>query len=822
MSRDSAGLEGGTSIDAVRVRPMPDWGWTVTGGQTNNTHTSWDDWRQDARGGGFNSTTIAFDPAVATTLAGEAATFAAAVENAKAEIAAATDLKPLNLKGSGADLAGMINRSATIMADSVLSRHIDILTDIGETFLAATGLYENSEEASRAAFESLRSGATPIAPANIAATGPTWTASTGHGSLKYSDSPQQDYDDLLTDTGEAQALWERGKKEGDGITMQQSLVDPEAGEMYTWPDFVAQYNHVAGNQIAEQLQRFADSWKKASDALTVQAFAFRAAYQGSLKNGVTETNPEGIWASPAAAKARSALDSYVAGVDKLIQNMASMSHTLAFTKGWLVKLQSLLPQQDLVTARDASGSAYEEQLNQMRTAWDNWYGVGAKISSNCLPQPPSVSTPITALATPGNPLYDQLIGAPGAPTTDLVDIPFTMDGALAEGIPTSYQEPDGTRVTAIPNPDGTLTTARTTVAPDGTITIVSSTDGGPGTVSVATPRNDGSGIIDTVTTMPDGTRQRTVTTPKNDGSIGTQAVAQDGALGVEAVTSRLADGTIKTEVPDPATGTTTRMFTAPDGSVQTFVHGIGADGSPVLLASADSDGTRSVADNYGRVFTTLSDGTTAVTTPLANGTTVTEFLDGSILPSNPAQSTSPWSVAAFLESAQSSITTDPMVAAGTAATFGENFGGVAGSNMAARAALAAAEANILHMNGTSYVDGPNPKLLGYAVDAADDAAAKYGLSKAVGSSAKMLGWPALIGTNAYSNWTAWENGEKTAWEAAASTGGGVVGGWAGAKLGAMTAPFICGPTPLCVGVGAAIGGLVFGVGGAYVAEQPFN
>ncbi|MBF6134784.1 hypothetical protein IU501_17455 [Nocardia otitidiscaviarum] len=794
----------------------------MTGGQTNDTHTSWDDWRQDARGGGFNSTTIAFDPAVATTLAGEAATFAAAVENAKTEIASAADLKALNLKGSGADLAGMVNRSATIMADSVLSRHIDILTDIGETFLAATGQYENSEEASRSAFASLRSGATPVAFPEGAATGPSW-ASSGRGSLKYSDSPQQDYDDRLTDTGEAQSLWERGKKEGDGITMQQSLVDPEAGEMYTWPDFVAQYNHVAGNQITEQLQRFADSWKKAADGLKAQASAFRAAYQGSLQDGASGTNPVGIWASPAAAKARGALDSYLTGIDTLVGNMTSMSDTLAFTKGWMVKLQSLLPQQPLVTAHDPTGSAYEEQLNQMRTVWDNWYGVGAKISSNCLPQPPSAATPITALATPGNPLYGQLTGAPGAPTTDLVDIPFTMDGALAEGIPTSYQEPDGTRVTAIPNADGTLTTARTTVAPDGTITIVSSTDGGPDTVSVATPRNDGSGIIDTVTTMPDGTRQRTVTTPKNDGSIGTQAVGQDGALGVEAVTSRLDDGTIKTEVPDPSTGTTTRMFTAPDGSIQTFVHGTSPDGTSTLLASASSDGTRSVADNFGRVFTTLSDGTTAVTTPLPDGTTVTEFLDGSILPSNPDQPTSPWSVAAFLESAQSSITTDPMVAAGTAATFGENFGAVTSSNIAARAALAAAEANIAHVNGTSYIDGPNPKLLGYAVDAADDSAAKYGLSKAVGSGAKMLGWPALIGTNAYSNWTAWEDGTKSAPAAAASTFGGVAGGWAGAKIGALAGAALCGPgAPVCMGVGAAIGGLVFGLGGSYVAEQPFK
>ncbi|WP_330178923.1 hypothetical protein OHB26_20675 [Nocardia sp. NBC_01503] len=795
----------------------------MTEGQTNDTYSSWDDWRGDARGGGFSSTTIAFDPTVATTLAAEAATLAKAVESARTEVASATDLKALNLKGSGADLAGMINRSATIMGDNVLSRHIDILTDIGETFLAATGLYQKSEEESRVAFASLKSGATPVAFVANAATAPSWGPSSGHGTQKYSDSPQRDYDNLLTDTSEAQSLWERGKKEGDGISMQQSLVDPENGEMYTWPDFVAQYNHVAGNQITEQLQRFADSWQKAADGLKAQAFTFRAAYSGTLKDGVSEANPAGIWASPAAAKARAALDSYLTGVGTLTENMAFMSDTLAFTKSWMDKLQSLLPQQNLVTAHDPTGSAYEEQLKQMQTTWDNWYGVGAKISSNCLPQPPAAASPITALATPGNPLYSQLTGAPGAPTTELADIPFTLDGALAEGIPMSYQEPDGTRVTAIPNPDGTLTTARTTVAPDGTITIVSSTDGGPGTVSVATPRNDGSGVVDTVTTMPDGTRQRTVTSTKDDGSIGTQVVGQDGALGVEAVTTRLDDGTIRTEVPDPATGTTARMITAPDGSIQTFVHGVAADGSPTLLASADSDGTRSVADNNGRVFTTLADGTTAVTTPLSNGTTVTEFMDGSILPSNPGQPTSPWSVAAFLESAQTSISTDPTVAAGTAATFGENFGGVTGSNMAGRAALAAAEANILHMNGTSYVDGPNAKLLGYAIDAADDSAAKYGLSKAVGSSAKMLGWPALIGTNAYSNWTAWENGDKSMPAAVASTAGGVAGGWAGAELGAMAGAAFCGPgAPVCMGVGAAIGGLIFGLGGSYAAEQPFK
>lgn len=750
---------------------------------------------------------------------------ARAVGNAKTEVASAADLKALNLKGSGADLAGMINRTATIMADGTLARHVDILTDIGETFLAATGLYQQGEEESRAAFARLSSGATPVAFEASAATAPSWGPSSGHGSQKYSDSPQRDYGNLLTDTSEAQSLWERGKREGDGISMQQSLVDPEAGEMYTWPEFVAQYNHVAGNQIIDQLQRLADSWKKAADGLKAQASAFRAAYQETLKAGVSEANSSGVWASPAAGKARSALDSYLTGVDTLAENMAFMSDTLAFTKSWMGKLQSLLPQQNLVTANDPSGSAYEAELKQMQTTWDNWYGVGAKISSNCIPQPPAAATPITALATPGNPLYDQLTGAPGASTTNPADIPFTMNGALAEGVPVSYQVSGDTRITAIPNPDGTLTTAKTTVAPDGTITVVSSTDGGADTVSVATPRNDGSGIIDTVTTLPDGTRQRTVTTPKDDGSLGAQTVGQNGALGVEAVTTRLDDGTIRTEIPDPASGTTTRMFTAPDGSTHTYVNGVAADGSRTLLASMDSDGTRSVADNNGRVFTTFANGDTAVTTPLSNGTTVTEFLDGSILPSNPAQSTDPWSVTAFLEAAHQSITTDPMVAAGTAATFGENFGGVAGSNMAVRAAVAAAEANILHMNGTSYVDGPNPKLLGFAVDAADDAAAKYGLSKAVGASAKMLGWPALIGTNAYSNWTAWENGGKSGPAAIASTVGGVGGGYAGAAAFASLAalPIFCGPgAPVCIGVSAAIGGLIFGLGGSYAAEQPFK
>ncbi|NNH69469.1 hypothetical protein HLB23_06220 [Nocardia uniformis] len=796
----------------------------MTGEQTNDTYTSWDDWRSDASGGGFNSTTIAFDPAVATGLATEAATLAKAVENAKSEVASATDLKALNLKGSGADLAGMINRSATIMADSVLSRHIDILTDIGETFLAATGLYQQSEDESRAAFANLRSGATPIPFVGHAATSPDWAPSTGKGTQKYSDSPQQDYDDLLTDTGAAQALWERGKKEGDGISMQQSLVDPEAGEMYTWPDFVAQYNHVAGNQITEQLQRFADSWKKAADGLKTQASAFRASYQETLMNGVSEANPEGVWASPAAAKARTALDSYLTGVGTLVENMAFTSDTLAFTKGWMDKLQSLLPQQNLVTAHDPTGSAYEEKLEQMRTVWDNWYGTGAKITSNCIPQPPAAATPITALAAPGNPLYDQITGGPGATTADLADIPFTMDGDLTRGIPASYQEPDGTRVTAIPNPDGTLTTARTTVAPDGTITVVSTTDGGPDTVSVATPRNDGSGIIDTVTTMPDGTRQRTVTTAKGDGSVGTQVVGQDGALGAEAVTSRLDDGTILTEIPDSATGTTTKMFTAPDGSSQTFVQGIGADGSPVLLASADSDGTRSVADNNGRVFTTLANGVTAVTTPLANGTTVTEFLDGSILPSNPEKPSSPWSVAAFLESAQSSITTAP-TAVGTIGTFGETFGAEAGKSMAAQAAAAAGEARAASTLATVNPGAPNAKLLGYAVDAADDSAAKYGLSQTLKSGGKILGWPALVGTNAYSNWDAWQNGDKSGGAAVANAAGGIAGGYTGAKIGAAVGALgvFCGPgAPVCIAGFAAAGGLVGGVIGAHAAEQPFK
>ncbi|MCZ9327577.1 hypothetical protein [Nocardia farcinica] len=115
-----------------------------------------------------------------------------------------------------------------------------------------------------------------------------------------------------------------------------------------------------------------------------------------------------------------------------------------------------------------------------------------------------------------------------------------------------------------------------------------------------------------------------------------------------------------------------------------------------------------------------------------------------------------------------------------------------------------------------------------AMDSATDASSKYNMANIMKSDAKLAGWPALVGVNAYVNWDDWAHHGKPGDEAIANAVGGIAGGWAGAAVGAQFGAWACAPvlppfgSAFCAGVGAAAGGLGAGAAGAYFAEQPFK
>ncbi|NNH70268.1 hypothetical protein HLB23_10400 [Nocardia uniformis] len=788
--------------------------------------------KQSAGAGGFG---LAFDPAVATTLSRECASMLSAMEQVSSTIAGATGLKPLNLKESGPDLSALFNNAATDLTTRVLNGHKTILTDMGETFIAAGRLYQQGEEDSRTAFEQLKSTVGHVEVATSEAQLPGWGPSKGWGSESYSSSPERDYSNKLGDTQEAESL-ATGAQEA-GITLKPSSIDPETGENFGWDEFVAHYNHVDGGQIPGQLQQFADTWKRAADQLRMQAAAFHCTYDPLLLTAPAGSDSEGVWASPAAAKAKSALNDYLHGVERLINCMNLMSRNLAFTQGWILRLQTFLPH-DSADTYHLSGRAEDAELRQIRTTWDAWYVEGAKISGGNIPEVPearsTVTTPTGNLPTS---LTEMLIGDQ-SPAQIPMD-PLALAAQLDRGIPIEIANADGSNTVWTPNPDGTVTTARSTVGPDGTVTTVSKVGDGPETTSVSTPRNDGTGVIDTVTTAPNGTVQRVVSTPTGDGRISSRSVNPDGTTGPEMMITPLQEGGLFTQIPSDDGQTVTNLFTAADGSSYSQTLAIAPDGGQQLISTANSNGTRSIMEPDGAVFTQTGDGASALTTKQPNGAVVAQFDNGTVLASDPPQpgqsAPSTWeavqnAVEPFMEKSPLTYGIDGAkdhpyatlggaAASGVAASLDEG-----GKGLARQAGFMSQTSQLLGQEAMQDLgDGKNVSgkaIQSVSTSIADDASKLGSNAKLLGNVGKFGGPLATVGFSTYTSIDDWRNG-KDGWEAAGAGVGSAVGGIGGGiATGAAAGALLTGPiAPVGAVVGAVIGGVAFGALGGWVGEN---
>lgn len=240
----------------------------------------------------------------------------------------------------------------------------------------------------------------------------------------------------------------------------------------------------------------------------------------------------------------------------------------------------------------------------------------------------------------------------------------------------------------------------------------------------------------------------------------------------------------------------------------------------------------------GTIHTTYPDGRSAVTKELADGKLVTEFSDKSVLaydPKNAADGISrqgPWDIvkswsggqlSGFTESTGNTVQSHPWASmAGAAVSSGSEYYSQVGKTMADEAAGLAGNAAAEQIIANSMIDSGTPgagRAAIEALEASAQAGSKAGSASLAGTGAKMLGWPATIGVNAYINIDDWRNHEKPGDEALANAIGGSVGGMAGAWLGVAASP-ICGPfAPLCAVGFAGLGGFALGSIGAYAAEE---
>lgn len=440
--------------------------------------------RTDARKG------ISFDPDAARTMATHCGSMLSVVNTALNVVGNTKDLKPLNQRDSGAELAKKFNAAASKLVDTVLVHHRDVLTNMGATFVAAGGLYQGADEASARTFTDAQAttafndGFVPnqgqpglAVPASSPHGGgtvrlPGWGQSSWSGTSNgydWSGTAKEDYNNKLSTTDEVSAL--NGLAGKNGIQPDPVQVTPEPGAQYEWDDFHNHWVYVNDSKVLDQLANFAQDWLTAQAYLKNEAETFKKATDKYLKEyqGSTEIADK-VWASPAAKIAKDAILAYLGNLDTLTASMELVSANYAFAQGWLKKVQNFMPYNSIsnttttissgysVTTTSLSPADVREAMQAMRQAWDNWYGEGVKDSSKNIPlmpdpnasievKPPQVTIPPVDTGNGnGN-------GSPKVQTPNLNTDPANPT------TPTDPANPDKT--TTPTNPDKTTTTDQT-------------------------------------------------------------------------------------------------------------------------------------------------------------------------------------------------------------------------------------------------------------------------------------------------------------------------------------------------------------------------
>ncbi|MFE3222530.1 hypothetical protein [Nocardia sp. NPDC059228] len=368
---------------------------------------------------------VHFDPEVATTMAQQCASMLSIVDAAIQAVQSATDLKPLSQKAandSGHQLADKFNAAAKNLVDTVLRDHQNVLTNMGEAFVAAGKLYIGTDEASKDAiqngkftdqqlsdaFKDFRAGGGKpgLAVPNIPVESldmPGWKQSDydqgwnpfsdSTDGYSYSGTAKKDYDNKLADTSQMKRLMDELVKQ-NGVVIDPYPITPETSAVYEWNDFHNHWKYIKDNDVPGQLENFAQAWHKAQTYLKVQAQTFEAATNKYLQAFQGNTSAiDKIWASPAAKQAKDAIVKYLASTDTLVTSMDVIATNLADTQGWVKRLQNFLPSKSFEEEYPPGTWVYQSNVDafvkDVKRAWDAWYVVGVQDSSGAIPIMPS-------------------------------------------------------------------------------------------------------------------------------------------------------------------------------------------------------------------------------------------------------------------------------------------------------------------------------------------------------------------------------------------------------------------------------------------------
>ncbi|MFI1235136.1 WXG100 family type VII secretion target [Nocardia salmonicida] len=333
---------------------------------------------------------LAFDPAKALAAAKACADL---VDDLLGMSAAVTDLRlnnfgPIGTLTSGTQLAMAFSNKGSRLY-TVLNDHAKIVTDMGETYIAAGKTYVGTDDNSRDNIKALGelkmpTAATPYKPGTAAPGAPD--ATFGNPSPFKAESFPSSLKDYqgAKDTGATASI---ENKDSLSFTEMYELgrdLDPQPvlAAAGTW--------HSLSTDLLSRLNNFVTVISAGTDG----------------------------WEGQGATAAASAVTNYSNGVQPLVNSMIAMSQNLDYTAQWLHLTKLSMP-----ATSDAGDCCPGRVTRRYRDEWQKHYGEGMKNTVSVIPavdgpiatpQP----TPGSGQNVPGGGEYGQGGGQQGAPGSD--------------------------------------------------------------------------------------------------------------------------------------------------------------------------------------------------------------------------------------------------------------------------------------------------------------------------------------------------------------------------------------------------------------------
>ncbi|MFE1593224.1 hypothetical protein [Nocardia sp. NPDC058705] len=282
-----------------------------------------------------------------------------------------------------------------------LADHKKILDAIGQTFVTAGKLYEDTDNESGTTFTGIRAAIAEKGgkPPEV----PKVTQFTRH--VDYLLSPSNS---SMTGANPLLTTYEAGKMNipapiapgdgGDAMRVAKdernpSPVNVEAAASKDYDDFHNMYIAIANTKT--KVDQIAKAWGWMHQQMRDNATGLREAVDSAITKG--------LWSTPAAAKARNSISGYTADVVNLSNKMNTLSTTIGYASNWLGQVQTYLPAKPKPKAPASGHPAQEHQYYKdiekatglAREGFSRLYAPSITTASNSIPLLPDASSPVT-------------------------------------------------------------------------------------------------------------------------------------------------------------------------------------------------------------------------------------------------------------------------------------------------------------------------------------------------------------------------------------------------------------------------------------------